>query len=115
MNTEWLGWREGVTITVDLGSEQDVRTARIGALNEMHSWIHLPEEVEFSTSIDGTAFHTQGTARVKPGVGRNSYAYDLATKTRYVRFTVKHIGNIPEGYPGAGNPAWMFLDEITVD
>ncbi len=115
VNTEWLGWREGVTITVDLGSEQEVRTARIGALNETHSWIHLPEEVEFSTSIDGTAFRTQGTARVKPGIGRNSYAFDLGMKTRYVRFTVKHIGNIPEGHPGAGNPAWMFLDEIAVD
>ena len=38
----------------------------------------------------------------------------LGAKTRYIRFTVMHPGKIPEGYPGAGNPAWMFLDEIEV-
>lgn len=35
-------------------------------------------------------------------------------KGRYVRIAVKHPGKIPEGFPGAGNPAWMFLDEIEV-
>jgi hexosaminidase len=114
VSTEWLGWREDVTITVDLGSEQDVRTVGIGALNETYSWIHLPEQVEFSTSSDGKTFALHGSAKVKSAVGRNAYKFDLGSKTRYVRFTVKHAGKIPEGFPGAGNPAWMFLDEIEV-
>lgn len=114
VNTEWLGWRGSVTITVDLGSEQDVRTVGIGALNETYSWIHLPEQVAFSTSNDGKTFALQGSQKVKPGVGRRAFKFDVVAKTRYVRFTVKHPGKIPEGYPGAGNPAWMFLDEIEV-
>jgi len=114
VNTEWLGWRGSVTITVDLGSEQDVRTAGIGALNETYSWIHMPDQVEFSTSNDGKTFALQGSQKVKPGVGRRAFKFDVVAKTRYVRFTVKHPGKIPEGYPGAGNPAWMFLDEIEV-
>ncbi|MBL8010333.1 MAG: family 20 glycosylhydrolase [Flavobacteriales bacterium] len=114
VNTEWLGWRESVTITVDLGSEQDVRTIGIGALNETYSWIHLPEQVDFSTSTDGKTFALQGSHQVKPGTGRRAFRFDVGAKTRYVRFTVKHPGRIPEGYPGAGNPAWMFLDEIEV-
>ena len=103
-----------MTITVDLGSEQDVRTVGIGALNETYSWIHLPEQVDFSTSNDGKTFALHGSAKVKPGVGRNAYMYDIGTRTRYIRFTVKHRGKIPDGFPGAGNPAWMFLDEIEV-
>ncbi len=114
VNTEWLGWREGVTITVDLGSEQDVRTAGIGALNETYSWIHMPEQVEFSTSNDGKTFVSQGSVKARPGVGRNAYKFDLVTRTRYIRITVKHPGKIPEGFPGAGSAAWMFLDEIEV-
>jgi hypothetical protein len=86
VNTEWLGWREGVTITVDLGSEQDVRTAGIGALNETYSWIHMPEQVEFSTSNDGKTFVSQGSVKARPGVGRNAYKFDLVTRTRYIRF-----------------------------
>jgi len=114
VNTEWLGWKEGVTITVDLGSEQDVRTAGIGALNETYSWIHMPEQVEFSTSNDGKTFVSQGSVKARPGVGRNAYKFDLVTRTRYIRITVKHPGKIPEGFPGAGSAAWMFLDEIEV-
>jgi hexosaminidase len=43
VNTEWLGWREGVTITVDLGSEQEFSTSASVRLNETYSWIHMPE------------------------------------------------------------------------
>ncbi len=114
VNTEWLGWREGVTITVDLGSVQDVRTVSIGALNETYSWIHLPERVDFSVSKDGKTFMAVGSAEVAPTVGRNSFSLGKVGEARYVRFTVKHRGKIPEGFPGAGNPAWMFLDEIDV-
>jgi hexosaminidase len=114
VNTEWLGWRESVTITVDLGSEQDVRTVGIGALNEPHSWIHLPQQVDYSTSSDGKTFSLHGSAQARSAVGRNSYKFDIGARARYIRFTVKHPGKIPEGFPGAGNPAWMFLDEIEV-
>ena len=114
VNTEWLGWKESVTITVDLGSEQDVREASIGALNETHSWIHLPERVDFSTSIDGRSFMQIGSSEVKAGVGRNAFSLGKVGKARFVRIAVKHAGKIPEGFPGAGNLAWMFLDEIEV-
>jgi hexosaminidase len=114
VSTEWLGWREGVTITVDLGSEQEVRQVSIGALNETHSWIHLPERVDFSVSTDGTTFTPIGSAEVNAGVGRNAFSLGKVGKARYVRLAVQHIGKIPDGFPGAGNPAWLFLDEIEV-
>ncbi len=114
VSTEWLGWREGVTITVDLGSVQDISRIGIGALNETHSWIHLPERVEFSISKDGKAFTPIGGAAADARPGRNAFAIDKAATARYVRIAVKHIERIPEGHAGAGNPAWLFLDEIEV-
>ena len=114
VNTEWLGWREGVTITVDLGSVQDIRYIGIGALNENHSWIHLPERVDFSVSEDGSTFTPFGSAEVKAGPGRNAFGLEKSGKARYVRLTLQHRGPIPDGFPGAGNPAWLFLDEIEV-
>ncbi|MEO5584634.1 MAG: family 20 glycosylhydrolase [Flavobacteriales bacterium] len=114
VNTEWLGWRKGVTITVDLGSEQKIGHIGIGALNETHNWIQLPKEVVFSVSSDGKKFVPYGIAKSKGGVGRNDLSIDKPGKARYVRIDVQHIGNIPEGFAGAGNPAWLFLDEIEV-
>jgi hexosaminidase len=54
---------------------------------------------------------TTAMARVQ---GRNVFALDKPTQARYVRLLVQHIGDIPTGDPGAGNPAWLFLDEIEV-
>jgi hexosaminidase len=34
---------------------------------------------------------------------------------RYIKVIAKNYGQIPEGKPGAGNPAWLFADEIKVD
>jgi hexosaminidase len=114
VNTEWLGWKESVNITVDLGSVQDIRWMSIGALYETYSWIHAPKTVAFAVSTDGSTFTPYGTSEPKVGVGRNAFSVEKTTKARYVRLTVKHPGIIPEGFPGAGSPAWMFLDEIEV-
>jgi hexosaminidase len=114
VNSEWLGWKGNVTITVDLGSEQELRHIGIGAWNDDHSWIHPPADVSFSTSADSTAFTPFGQATAKPKGGRIAYAHDSLTRARYVRIAVNTIGPIPEGSPGAGNPAWLFLDELEV-
>ncbi|NUQ15913.1 MAG: discoidin domain-containing protein [Flavobacteriales bacterium] len=114
VSTEWLGWKQGVTITVDLGSVQDVRHIGIGAWNDHHSWIHLPAGVDFSTSTDSTTFTPFGSAKDQHAGGRNDFNADGQAKARYVRIAVKSIGNIPDGLPGAGNPAWLFLDEVEV-
>jgi hypothetical protein len=100
VSTEWLGWREDVTITVDLGSEQDVRTVGIGALNETYSWIHLPEQVEFSTSSDGKTFALAwfGESEDPPLAAMPTNSTSVS-KTRYVRFTVKHARQDPRRLP----------------
>ncbi|MBK9763094.1 MAG: family 20 glycosylhydrolase [Flavobacteriales bacterium] len=115
VNTEWLGWRSGVSATVDLGSETAISHISIGAMNDTYSWIHLPKLVEIAVSKDGAtdaplALLDHGTV---DGI-RTVFGTDTDANARYVRFTIKHIGNIPDGFPGAGNPAWLFLDEIDV-
>jgi hexosaminidase len=115
VNTEWLGWREGVTINVDMGIEQDISYIGLGALNETHSWIHLPKEVEVAISNDGKSFESLLIIeRWNRQGGRIEFGESMKKRARFVRFKVKHPGAIPEGYPGAGSPAWMFLDEIEV-
>lgn len=129
VSTEWLGWKEGVTITVDLGSVQDISRIAIGALNETHSWIHLPRTVDFFTSSDGIKYAVVGAdnaqlilpdgtgphhGSIEAPQGRKQFETRGKMKGRYVRIAVQHSGKIPEGFPGAGNPAWLFLDEIEV-
>ncbi|MBK6752760.1 MAG: family 20 glycosylhydrolase [Flavobacteriales bacterium] len=116
VNHEWLGWRGGeVTITVDLDSAQDLRFLGLGALNEPSSWIHPPEAIEISTSLDGLTFEKQGDAPMKKGEGRREVAVVKPCKARYVRYIVHAWKAIPVGQPGAGEPAWLFLDEVIIN
>ena len=114
VDPEWLAWRKSVSITVDLGSEQKIAHISIGALSGTESWIHLPKAVAFSVSSDGKKFAPFGDAKDIGGVGRNVFSIDKTGKARYVRIDVENIGNIPEGFAGAGRPAFLFLDEIEV-
>ncbi|MBX2978832.1 MAG: family 20 glycosylhydrolase [Flavobacteriales bacterium] len=115
VDNEWLAWKGDVTITVDLGEAKEITHMGIGALGDTHSWIHLPKEVEFSTSLDGKTYQETGVARPSAGAsGKVELTISQQTKARYVRLTVRSAGAIPEGLPGAGNPAWLFLDEVEV-
>ena len=100
MNTEWLGWRTGVTITVDLGSEQDLSYFGIGALNETYSWIHLPKALEIATSNDGKTYSSlvvleNWTAEN----GRTEIGTSMNKKARYVRFSVSTPAPFRKAFP----------------
>ncbi|MEI2739694.1 MAG: hypothetical protein V9F01_13045 [Chitinophagaceae bacterium] len=41
-------------------------------------------------------------------------AFYPAASARYIKVVVKNYGTIPDGKPGAGNKAWLFVDEIEV-
>jgi hypothetical protein len=94
-------------------------TAGIGALGTMtYSWIHPPADQVDPSARAPTARRSRlsglaATCKAQ-GVGRRAFKFDVSlTRARYVRFAVKHHRPDPGGLsPGAGNPAWLFLDEI---
>jgi hexosaminidase len=42
------------------------------------------------------------------------YSTQKPVTARYVKVLAKNTGIIPSGKPGAGNPSWLFVDEIEV-
>jgi hexosaminidase len=52
---------------------------------------------------------------IKKAGGRKA-AFTLSKiSARYVRVIATNYGTIPAGKAGAGNPAWLFVDEIEVE
>lgn len=39
----------------------------------------------------------------------------LTAAAHYVKAFAKNLGEIPAWHPGAGSPAFIFIDEITVE
>jgi len=113
---EWLGWNGKIPeITIDLGKADTLRQVVLHVWKQEASWIYLPEKIE--VSFPGT--NTAAITFDRPANGwPNDAALQLnipATFTRYMHIKVTPLMKIPSGNPGAGNAAWVFIDEVEMN
>jgi hypothetical protein len=120
-NGDWMGFEGSDMIaTIDLGTSQAVGRITLGALQNVSIGIHSPARVEFSISDDGLNFETVATVAntlqsSSSGILRAAFSSDWIDRAaRYIRVQAVNHGVIEDGLPGAGNGAWLFVDEITV-
>jgi len=117
-NGEWLGWQgNDMVAEIDLGESKEF--SRIGAdfLNGTDSWIFLPRAVAFDYSADGHFWQSAGRSvnevpwdQYKEA--HKEFAIEKSFRARYIRVTALGQKVCPPGHGGAGNPCWLFVDEI---
>jgi hexosaminidase len=114
-----LGWSgDDLEAIIDLGNSQTISTAVIHSLSSGGSWVYPPKYAEIFISQDGQNFTSAGKSeKFESSAGTNgiikiSFA---AASARYIKVVVKNLGTIPDGMSGAGNKAWLFVDEIEID
>lgn len=82
--------------------------------------IYPPTSVQILVSDDGNYF-TPVTERVVDAsrIGGNEVGEmvidKLNAKGRYLKVVARNVGLVPAGMPGAGNGAWVFMDEVIVE
>ena len=117
----WQGYYGvDVDVTVDLGEPTNITRLAGSFLQDQGSWIFMPEKVEFFISNDGKNFKSVG-------VVENEVAQDAEDaviqeldinkrlNARYVRMVATNPGPCPEWHVGAGEPSWIFCDEVIID
>jgi hexosaminidase len=118
----WQGF-EGtdMDVVIDLGDETTISSISSGYMAAVGSWIFLPRSVEYSCSNDGNDYTPLGTVitEVDPADQGNMievYSSSFpAVNTRYVRIVARGLITCPPWHAGAGNKAWLFCDEISVE
>jgi hexosaminidase len=117
---EFLGF-EGTDCeaTIDMGKETEIKEVIIHTFEQQGSWIYAPKGMDISTSTDGEHFSPLIANRSFPNnvtdKTRSVIQLDTPVKTRYLKLLIRNFGVIPEGMGGAGNRAWLFVDEIEVN
>lgn len=116
--SEWLGFSgTNLEAVIDLGQPENVSKITLGLLHAEGSWIYLPKEVTIALSLDGNNFRVAGkktTEAIEKSGGRSAAFLFEKTQARYIKITAVNYGIIPSGKSGAGHPAWLFADEISV-
>ncbi|MEN8249792.1 MAG: sulfatase/phosphatase domain-containing protein [Bacteroidota bacterium] len=120
--TIWQGFEKNdMVATIDLGGEVEINSISAGFLHNIESWIFSPDEVVFYVSEDKINFEKMGSIARKvevdfQGIKRVEYELKLKSlKTRYFKIHAKNVGVCPSWHKGAGNPAWLFADEIVIN
>ncbi|HPE87577.1 MAG: family 20 glycosylhydrolase [Bacteroidales bacterium] len=119
---QWLGFKgKDMEITLDFGKEIIANQIRLNALAFPLRWIFLPNEVEVAISDNNHDFHL---------IGKSTHQYNHKTgelqivpfivpcesqPARFVKITAKNAGILPDWHDGAGNPAWLFIDEVVIE
>lgn len=113
----WLGFNgKDIDAVIDFGKPVAFSNIQFASVNRNGSWIYLPTGAEVSVSDNGRNFKPVKSISKKEIEANNGQMnVELPPQeARYMRLVLKNIGIIPDGSPGAGNPAWLFLDEIAV-
>lgn len=118
----WQGYHGiDLSATVDLGKTQKIDKVSIGFLQDERSWIFMPEWIELEFSMDGKTF--EKTERIANTIsvyhaGSLMKEFEMSVKdqnARYVKVFAKNRKVCPPGHIGAGEPAWIFADEIVIE
>ncbi len=118
----WQGYLgNDMNLIIDLGKEMPVNAVQANFLQNERSWIFLPVVVEYSLSSDGKKYHSFNEV-LNPVSPKESqvfiqpfnFQFLANSKARYISVKVKNLGKCPSWHEGAGEPCWMFADEIVV-
>ena len=117
----WQGYYGvDVDVTVDLGEVTNFTRLAGSFLQDQKSWIFMPSQVEFFISEDGRNF--KSVAVVENEIAQDAedaviqeIDVNRRMKARYVRMVAANPGVCPEWHVGAGEPSWVFCDEIVIE
>ena len=118
LGSEWLGFsNDTLDATIDLGKEMEIHSIAISFLNDPNSWIYTPTS-SLLLSSDGINFSSERCQKFTLSMSKNSIEqkkYECESKARYIKIIGTSYQSIPTGFPGKGNPAWLFISEIEVN
>jgi hypothetical protein len=113
---QWVGV-EGTDLEalIDLGESTEITSISMNSINSRPNWVHQCNHVEIFGSNNSRKFQKIGET-FSIFSDNNIVPIDVSFKSVKIRYikVLCHNQLIPDGYNGAGNPAWMFIDEIIV-
>jgi len=117
----WQGYYGvDMDVIIDFRKKKEIHKVSVSLLQDIKSWIWFPSEVQFMVSKNGKDWFTVETEKNEiPSDQYGSLIQKISlTKditTQYLRIVCKNFGVCPKWHPGAGNPAYIFADEIIVE
>ena len=119
---EWQAWEgKNMEVVIDLQQPTEIHSISVGSLQNIGAWIFLPRKMEYFVSVDGIYFKkiAEKLNDADPLSGENQlkdFSVDFSpVSANFIKVIAYNLGKAPKGHMGAGQNAWMFIDEIGVE
>lgn len=118
----WQGYFDtDFEAVIDLKEKTEISTVTAGFLQDARPWILMPKNLKVFVSNDGKKFRQVGC--IDSGVSPKDEEVQIhklnvsfeKTKAKYVKIIAENAGPLPESHISAGEPAYIFIDEISID
>ncbi len=118
----WQGFlKRDFEVVLDLNKINEVNKISLNCLQNISTWIFMPQHVEFFYSDNNIDFvkikNIKNTIsqKDKKVTIKNFSSGPVNFNARYLKIIAKNIGLCPEWHNGKGKAAWLFVDEIVVE
>ena len=117
----WQGYEgKDLEFTVDLLKPTKIRLIKLDFVKNPTDWVLFPNEVQFSTSIDGktwknlkpTTFDASSPSPEEIKAAENTFP---EIEVRYIKVTATSPKVLPDWHEYKGQPCWIFCDELIVE
>ncbi len=118
---DWIGlYNQDFEAVVDLKSIQEITQVEMNTFISSNDWIFGPKQFIVSLSEDGTNFSPVFGQEIEMATqGENPKILNLKAsfgikKTRYIKIVAPIFEKIPQWHYGAGQPTFIFVNEIII-
>lgn len=117
----WQGYQgTDFEATIDLKTEKEISSVTANFLQDARPWILAPEKMMVYSSIDGKNFEFLGeiNSQLNPEDEKlqieNLEVKFQSIKTKYIKVIAVSRGKLPQSHVSAGEPSFIFIDEIMI-
>lgn len=120
---DWQGYYgQDIVATVTFKEPVAIHEFGVSCIRDQKAWIFLPKEIRYEISYDGITFQNPQIISIPSATNMDKNPYnqkftqiletDKSRKIKSIRYTIVNPGNCPDWHLGAGNPTWLFIDEL---
>jgi predicted alpha-1,2-mannosidase len=115
-------YNQDVVAIIEFAESRTIEEVGVSFIRDQKAWIFSPSKITIEASLNGTDFFVLAQKDLPKAAptDRNPFKdevlieleSDKKLKYKMLRYTVSNPGLLPSWHLGAGNPTWLFIDEL---